>query len=91
MAAITDAVWNPACIEWLGLSEQLGERHRAFVRHRQRRQAIQGWSIRKAIDLSACSRVKPAAGSQLRPLGSNDFGMPSDRKPCRYVAGDRPT
>jgi len=49
----------------LGLSEQLGKRHRAFLRRRQRRQAIQGWSIRKAIDLSACSRVKPAAGSKL--------------------------
>ena len=25
------------------------------------------------------------------PIGSNDFGMPPDRKPGLYVAGDRPT
>ena len=30
-------------------------------------------------------RIKAAA------IGSNDFAMPPDRKPCRYVAGDRPT
>jgi hypothetical protein len=30
-------------------------------------------------------RIKAAA------IGSNDFGMPLDRKPCLYVAGDRST
>jgi hypothetical protein len=30
-------------------------------------------------------RIKGAA------IGADDFGMPSDRKPCLYVVEDRPT
>ena len=37
------------------------------------------------ISREALRRIKAAA------IGSNDFGMPPDCKPCLYIAGDRPT
>jgi len=72
------------------LGEQRGERHRAFLRRWQRRQAIrlvdqEGDRSFGMLPREARRRIKAAA------IGSNDFGIPPDRNPCLYVAADRPT